>query len=86
MNENRNPVYKYTVLGPQNDKDPRQSSLLRANITSDTIRCGGNSATEGETGLVIVHLIGGLKEPHNIVPLSAKANRNLRKFENTIYK
>lgn len=85
LNEYRNPIYKYTAQAPQNDEDPWLPLVLRANITSDTIRCGDINEAKVTTGLLIGHLIGGVKITYNIVPLSAAADVNLRKYEKDIY-
>lgn len=85
LNEHRNPVYKYTVQAPQNEKDPWLPLVIRANITSDTIRCEHKNEAESKTGLLIGHLIGGVKKSYNMVTLSSTADKNLRKFENDIY-
>lgn len=85
LNEYRNPVYQYTVQAPQNDEEPWLPLVLRANITSDTVRCGDITEAKYTTGLLIGHLIGGVKKPYNMVPLSATAEEKLRKYENDIY-
>lgn len=85
LNEHRNPVYKYTVQASQNYQDPWLPLVLRAKITSNTIRCSNDNEAEGKTGFLIGHLIGGVEKPYNIVPLSAMADENLRKYEKDIY-
>lgn len=73
MNENRNPVHKHMVLEYQNDKGSWSFAVLTANNTSDAMRCDDNIDAQGEIGLPISHLIGGLKKPYNIIILRVTA-------------
>lgn len=85
LNEHRNPVYKYTIQAPQNNENPWLPLVVRANITSDTVRCDDNNKPQAKTGLLIGHRIGGVIKPYNVVLLSATADGYLRKHENDIY-
>lgn len=86
VNEHRNPIYRYTMMPPNNINDPWLLLVVKARITTETISCCSVRKQESNaTGLIIGHLIGGPKKVYNTVALRKSLDRTLRKYENEIH-